>query len=388
VREAPSHPDPYPYYDELAGSREAIRDEDNGWWVAASAWAVREVLESEICHTRPSGERVPRALGDGAAGELYGRLVRLNDGERHDALKAAIVRTVAGLDLDEAREIARARAVAVEAELGGLGEGAAVTRFAFALPVQVVGNLLGIPWSRGEDVSRWLRDYAAAVGAATIGAAMPSEEVLARGHAGARELLDLAGGLHADPAAGGPLMEALASEGAGLGCADEDLVANAAGLLFQSYVATASLINSTLLALARHPDVLGEVQRDPARLTSVIQEVLRFDTTTSSTIRWLAQDGTVAGREMKRGDVVIVAIGAANRDGDLNADPDRFDPNRRERRYLEFGAGAHACPAHGLAPVLAEVAVDQVLASGTPLDVLTERVRYAASPHIRTPIFG
>src|SRR5262249_19248304 len=159
-------------------------------------------------------------------------------------------------------------------------------------------------------------------------------------------------GLYADPAGRGPLLDALADEGARLGCSDEDLVANAVGLVALSYIATASLITLTLLALASHPE-----GRD-ARLADVIAEGLRCDPTTSSTIRWLARDGVIAGREMKRGDLVIVAIAAANRDPELNADPERFDPDRRDRRYLEFGAGAHACPAHGLAPLLARVAVE------------------------------
>src|SRR5215831_11930191 len=111
AREAPSHPDPYRYYAELATTAPAIRDEDNGWWVAASAAAVEAVLTSNVCHTRPPDERVPRALGDGAAANLFGRLVRLTDGERHDALKAAIVAAFRRLDLDEVERVARSRAV-------------------------------------------------------------------------------------------------------------------------------------------------------------------------------------------------------------------------------------------------------------------------------------
>jgi len=388
AREAPSHPDPYRYYAELATTAPAIRDEDNGWWVAASAAAVEAVLTSNVCHTRPPDERVPRALGDGAAANLFGRLVRLTDGERHDALKAAIVAAFRRLDLDEVERVARSRAVELEAEIGGLGDGAAVTRFAFTLPVQVVAHLLGIPWSRGADVAGWLGDYGAATVAAAIGTNPPSEELLACGDAGAEALLDLVGGLYGDRAIRRPLLEALATEGARCGCSDDDLVANAVGLLAQAYIATASLITLTLLALARHPDVLADVSRDPSRVADVIDEVLRCDPTTSSTIRWLAQDAVVAGRDMKRGDLVIVAIAAAGRDPELNVDPERFDPGRPDRRYLEFGTGAHACPAHGVAPLLAQVAVAHVLATGVPLDVVTETVSYAASPHIRTPVFG
>ena len=79
VRAAPSHGDPYPYYGRLAREKAFFRDDTNGWWVAASAAAVREVLDSDLCLTRPRNELVPRALADGPIAEIFGRLVRLRD---------------------------------------------------------------------------------------------------------------------------------------------------------------------------------------------------------------------------------------------------------------------------------------------------------------------
>src|SRR5437868_9164097 len=59
VRAAPSHPDPYPYYGRLAREQPFFRDDAHGWWVAASAAAVTEVLTSDICFTRPVSEPIP-----------------------------------------------------------------------------------------------------------------------------------------------------------------------------------------------------------------------------------------------------------------------------------------------------------------------------------------
>lgn len=68
--------------------------------------------------------------------------------------------------------------------------------------------------------------------------------------------------------------------------------------------------------------------------------------------------------------------------------PERFDADRRERRHFEFGTGVHACPARTLAPLLAQVAVEHLLRRGAALDELAASVSYAASPHVRTPLFG
>jgi cytochrome P450 len=109
-------------------------------------------------------------------------------------------------------------------------------------------------------------------------------------------------------------------------------------------------------------------------LAPVIQEATRFEPSTSTTIRFVAEDTVIAGQLVKAGDVIIVSIASANRDPTFNVDPGRFDALRSDRRCLEFGTGAHACPANRLAPLMAEVLVDLVT--------------YAPSAHVRIPRFG
>src|SRR5262249_46866033 len=144
----------------------------------------------------------------------------------------------------------------------------------------------------------------------------------------------------------------------------------------------------TLLALARRPSLLERVCRQQLELTPVIQEVTRFEPSTSTTVRFVAEDAVIAGQLVKTGDVVIVSIASANRDPAFNVNPDRFDPLRSERRCLEFGTGAHACPANRLAPLMAEVLVDHVLSTGVDVPSLADIVTYAPSAHVRIPRFG
>jgi cytochrome P450 len=102
----------------------------------------------------------------------------------------------------------------------------------------------------------------------------------------------------------------------------------------------------------------------------------------------MARDGEIAGCRLRQGEMIIVLLAAANRDPALNPDPDRFDLARADRKYLEFGTGAHACPADKFAPLIVEVAVDHLLTRGVPLEQLESSLSYAASGHIRTPLFG
>ncbi len=388
VRAAPSHPDPYPYYGRLARERPFFRDEANGWWVAASAAAVTEVLTSETCLTRPLSEPIPAALQGGAAAEIFGRLVRLRDDEARGKLKEAVTNAVRSIDLGEVAALARRRAAELDDELGPTLDEASTTQFMFALPVQVIALLLGISRDRFGDVMGWLGAYGAAAAAAGTGIPALTPELLRSGHQGAQALFDLASAVGNAEAQRGPLFQALQREAKRLGCDEEkDLIANALGYMVQGFAAMASLIGSTLLALARRPELFRQVEADRRYLRPLIQEVARCDTVTSSTFRFMAQDGEIAGHGLRRGDLIIVLLAAANRDPALNPEPDRFDIARRDRKSLEFGAGRHACPADKVAALIVEIAVDHLLTRGVPLERLEPCLSYAASGHVRTPLF-
>ncbi|MBN8938542.1 MAG: cytochrome P450 [Rhizobiales bacterium] len=388
VRAAPFHPDPYPYYGRLARERKFHHDAANGWWVAASAAAVTEVLTSDICLTRPPDAAIPEALRNGAAAEIFGRLVRLRDDAARGKLKDAVTGALRSIDLALVAALTRRRAIELDHEQGPPRDPASTTRFMFALPVQVVAGLLGIPRERFGDVMAWLGDYGAAAAAAGTGIPFPTSERIARGHGGARGLFDLVRAIAADDRQRGPLLEALVREARGAGCADEDdIVANAIGYMVQGHASTASLIGSTLLALARRPALCAEVDADRKLLRPLIQEVVRFDPVTSSTFRFMARDGEIAGQRLRQGEMIMVLLAAANRDPVLNAEPDRFDIARTDRRYLEFGAGAHVCPADRFVLLIVEIAVDHLLTGGVPLGRLESSLSYGVSGHVRTPLF-
>jgi cytochrome P450 len=386
IREAPSHTDPYDYYAHLLDEGPVVRDEANDCWIVARAESVREVLTNPLCLTRPKNERVPAALRDGAMGDLFGRLVRLTDGPRHRVLKRAILMAIGRLDRSHVESVAHARIAQLDGALGAQPNPRAITDFMYALPVQSIASLIGVPEARLRDAKSWIDDYAGAVTHAVAGRRV-DVAVAIRGHEAAAELTTLVRAVSVSGAAG-PLFLALEDEARQAGCSEEDIVANAVGLMIQSYASVGSVIGLSLLALARHPGLLDDVRADRSLLAPFIQEVLRYDPSTSTTIRYMSADGVVLGQAMREGDAIIVAIAAANRDPALNPSPERFELARDHRRYLELGVGAHACPADTLAPRLAALAVDHLLDRQIEMDALEPSLTYASSAHVRIPIFG
>lgn len=67
-----THPDPYPFYAALVDEKPLYYDEVLHLWIASSAEAVTDVLNSELCHARPAAEPIPRPLVGSIAGKIFG----------------------------------------------------------------------------------------------------------------------------------------------------------------------------------------------------------------------------------------------------------------------------------------------------------------------------
>jgi cytochrome P450 len=351
---AVTHADPYPYYAELVARRPLYRDETLGLWVASSVSAVTAVMTSEWCRVRPTAEPVPRALLGSRAGDIFGRMIRMNDGGPHDEVRPTVAGVLEAVDDDRAAEASQRWARVLSAGHGP-------SDFAFHLPVYVVAGLLGVPPTRLREVVGWAGDFVWCF------SAVSTPEQVEGGKAAASHLWDL---FHAVR-----------------GHSDVD-VANAIGLLFQAYEATAGLIGNTLLALAAYPDVHERIIREPPLLLPVVQEVVRHDPPIQNTRRFVARSGTVGGQPMIEGDAILVVLAAANRDPRANPEPARFDIHRRDRRAFTFGTGAHACPGERLATTIAVAGVAELLRTGVHPAGLRGRTSYRPSANARVPVFA
>ena len=344
---AVTHPDPYPYYADLAGRAPFHRDAGLGQWVACGAEVVVAVLRSPACRVRPPSEPVPRALVGTPAGEVFGRLIRMNDGDRHRRWRPPVSAALDALPPADVLAEARAAARPLPADPAAVLHG---------LPARVVARLLGLPAPWIDDVAAWagrlVRCFA------------PGASETARGE-GQAAAIALRERMHQAFAAGtGGLLAALARD---LSPDDTEAVAdNAIGLLTQSWDATAGLIGNALVRLGRGAD--------PADLPTVIEDVLRRDPPVQNTRRYVASEVVLAGHRLQEGDAILVVLAAAVRDP--VAPPG-----------LDFGHGVHACPGARLAVLIARAGVERVLAGGVDLARLARDVVYHPSVNARVPAF-
>jgi cytochrome P450 PksS len=143
----------------------------------------------------------------------------------------------------------------------------------------------------------------------------------------------------------------------------EELVANCLVLLVAGHISTTDQLSNGLYDLLTHPDQLRKLQKDPGLMGSAVEEMLRFSPAVCVGMRVVTESFELRGRTLQQGQVVLLAMSAANRDPGLFTDPDRFDITRDATRskHLTFGFGPHHCLGASLARKELEIAFRTLL---------------------------
>ena len=133
-------------------------------------------------------------------------------------------------------------------------------------------------------------------------------------------------------------------------------------LLVAGHETTVNLIGNGTLALLQHPEQMQLLQKHPSLIKNAIEEFLRFHSPVAiGTSRWVGEDLEFGGKQMRRGDPVLVGLAAANHDPEEFAQPDKLDITRQENRHLAFGMGIHYCLGAPLARLEGQIAISTLL---------------------------
>ena len=340
--EAVTHADPYPYYAGLRRQSGLFFDADLRLWIASDAQFVEAILGHPDCRVRPISEPVPAAIAQGAAGMMFGRLMRMNEGAGHLCPRRAIEPALAAIETKNIAEVVARVVGTLDYPVDNLDE------LMFTLPVCVMAAVTGVPFSQLKEVAKRTRDF--------VGGLSPlSDEVqLGAAHRGAIRLSEIFTTLFGSGELKSRFLSDILSRCEAAAWGDHDaLIANLIGLLSQTCEATAGLIGNTLIALQREPHLIEGVQPTPMIVADLVAEVARYDSPVQNTRRFVAKRCTVGGRVLEEGDTVLVLLASANRDPDVNPDPDSFLLRRTQRRTFSFGAARHECPGRALALTIA-----------------------------------
>jgi cytochrome P450 len=341
-----------------------VRAPGGDGWVATSHAAVETVLRepgwstdhrnaSAFAFTSPD-----QGLPD-IAGELLSKVLLFMDAPDHARLR----RLVSPAFTPRAMERLRPRITEITDELltplCASGRFDVIDDLAFALPVTVICELLGVPAADRELFRRHTRDLAALldwdVTPERLGAAAVAAVTFTA------YLVPLFEERRRAPRA--DLISALvAVEDGGDRLGADELLTTVVLLLAAGHETTMNLIGNGVLALLRNPDQLAMLRADPDLLSGGVEELLRYDSPVRLTVRTALRDVVLEDQTVRAGEQVVAMLDAANHDPSVFDAPETLDVTRDAHRHVAFGAGAHYCLGAALARLEARIALAGLIA--------------------------
>jgi cytochrome P450 len=271
--------------------------------------------------------------------------------------------------------------------------------FAAAIPVQLIGDLLGIP----DDERGPLRGWSLAI----LGGLEPvlSPEQFAAGTNAVAEfkayLQDLVARRQRGGAADGREIlstlvgasELAANNAAGDRLSELELLHNCIFLLNAGHETTTNLIGNSIHLLIEHPEAWHDLAQHPELVGSAVEEFLRLESSNQLGNRRATRDTEIGGTKIAAQTYVHLCIGAANRDPAQFADPDRLDIRRHPNRHLAFGSGIHTCAGNSLARMEAQVALQKLTRRFRGIERVGDfvrggRARFRGFRHYRVAVIG
>jgi cytochrome P450 len=249
-----------------------------------------------------------------------------------------------------------------------------IEAFAYPLPVRVICTLLGVP-ARDEAIfTNWSRGIARSLDPSIL----RSPEVEAAIVEARQGLHTYIGELLAERRRqpGDDFLSALAAVDVdGDSITARETVSLAQLLLVAGHETTVNLIGNGVLALLRAPEQLALLQRQPELVGPAVDEFLRFDGPVQISQRVAMEDLDLFGHKVRKGDEILLILGAANRDPAAFTEPHRLDVARDARKHVAFGGGIHHCLGAALARMEGLVAFKALLEAFPTMELATPPTR-------------
>jgi cytochrome P450 len=356
--------DPYPYYHALRERTPVRPMPDGSWFLTRYGDMLPVYRDSRACSSDKKKEFGPK-FGPTPLFEHHTTSLIFNDPPLHTRVRGSIVGALSQRHI-AAMEIGLVQLV--ERLLDGMaaaGEVDLIADFAAAIPIGIIGNLLGIPHAERGPLRGW--------SLAILGALEPvlTAERADNGNRAVTEMLAYLEKLVAERRAHlrdpdtDVLTRLIVGEEGGQPLSESQLLHQCIFLLNAGHETTTNLIGNALYALTRWPDQKAYMIAhgdDGERMRTAVEEFLRFDSPVQLGNRITTQPIDVGGTPLPADARITTCIGAANRDPAQFADPDRLDLTREPNRHIAFGFGIHTCAGINLARLEGRIALSRFLA--------------------------
>ena len=355
---------PYPYYRALRDHAPVKRMRDGSWFLARYGDIVPVYRDPKTFSSDKKKEFGPK-YGATPLFEHHTTSLVFNDPPLHTRVRRSILGALSQRHI-AAMEVGLIALVDdLLARMAEKGDVDLIEDFAASIPIEIIGNLLGVPRAERAPLRGW--------SLAILGALEPVV-TRARADAGNRavtEMLPYLKTLVAARAAhsGNPdtdvLTRLIQGDEAGERLTESELLHQCIFLLNAGHETTTNLIGNALFALTEWPAqkaALIASAGDAQKVSVAVEEFLRFESSNQLGNRITTREAIIGGVELPADARITLCIGAANRDPAQFRDPDRLDIARDPNPHIAFGSGIHICAGMNLARLEARVALARFLA--------------------------
>ncbi|MCE9526434.1 MAG: cytochrome P450 [Planctomycetales bacterium] len=378
---------PYVVYEQLRRDLPVCWDERLGFWLVSRYADVHAGLRdhrlssaqlTEVMGRLPEGEREEaRPLKE----ILTGRLL-LTDDPDHRRIRMLMQLAFTPRQVERMRAEIQQTIDELLSPCTASGSFDLIADFSDPLPAHVIAAMLGIPAGDRQLFKKWTDDIYAFMG-------VSAEPISARAKRATESAVQLRSHLAAlfAEARRQPredlLSAMVAAEGEGARLSETELFANVVGMINAAHETTANLIGNTVLNLLRNPDQWQKLLGEASLCENAIEEGLRYDPPIQMLGRRASVDIELHGVIIPAGQQVALILGAANRDPDQFADPNRFDITRPDIKHVAFGGGPHFCLGAALGRLEGQMALATLISRFPNLRLTDKPIAWRPYPVFR-----
>jgi cytochrome P450 len=382
LRDLPAdfYANPYPVYDWLREHEPIRRMPDGSLFLTRHADLVSVYKDAATFSSDKQAEFTPKYGQGSPLHEHHTTSLVFNDPPLHTRVRKIIMGALSRRAISDMEAGLQALVQSLLDAIAQKGGGDLIEDFASAIPVEVIGNLLGIPHADRAP----LRGWSLAILGALEPKLSPAQEAL--GHESVVQFKAYLQGLVVqrrlqprDPERD-VLTRLIQSEPA---LTETELLQNCIFILNAGHETTTNLIGNALVALQEHPAAHQELLSIKEHLAHVsvgleaknaqnseaendawnlaIDEFLRFESSNQLSNRRAIKEFTLGGQTHPAGTLLTLCIGAANRDSAVFERPGELTLTRDPNKHLAFGLGIHQCAGLSLARLEGRIAVQAFL---------------------------
>lgn len=354
------HGDPYPVY-------HALRDHAPVHPMASGSMLLTRHADLELVYkdaaSFSSDKRIefkPK-FGESPLYAHHTTSLVFNDGAQHTRVRRIMAGALTPRAITDMEAPVTALVDRLLAAMEAKGAVDLIADFAAAIPIEVIGNMLGVPRDERGPLRAW--------SLAILGALEPTPSQAQRdiGNRSVEEFLAYLERLIADRRVrpGDPdrdvLTRLIAGEADGGRLTEHELLHNCIFILNAGHETTTNLIGNALVTLTEWPAERQRLIDEPQLIKSATEEFLRFESSNQLGNRMTTREIEIGGIRLPAGTSVTLAIGAANRDPLRFSMPDKLDLARQPNRHLAFATGPHQCVGMNVARLEGQIAIGRFL---------------------------